>query len=336
MAKITYASSGVDIDSADDAKREIAKLAGSTFNEKVLTQIGLFAGAYDIGHDNVLLSSADGVGTKIKIAAQMGIYDTVGIDLVHHCANDIAVHNATPLFFLDYIGHSNLTHRKIASIVAGLAKGCRNIGLALIGGETAQMPSIYPSDEFDLVGFIVGIVRRDEMITGENIRPGDVIIGLPANGLHTNGYSLARKVLFEIAKLKADSHIPELGETLGEALLRIHPSYLWAIQSLHGKVEIRGMAHITGGGVRVNLVRVLPADCRAKIQKNSAPENPIFNLIQKLGDIEESEMFKAFNMGFGYLIIVPESDVDKTLDILGKPAFCAGAIVKGERDVELV
>jgi len=336
MDRITYASSGVDIAAGDRAKEKIARLAKSTFSQNVLTQIGLFAGAYDIGNGEALMSSADGVGTKIMVATQMGIYNTVGVDLVHHCANDIAVHNADPLFFLDYIGHSALSPDIIAKIVEGLAIGCLDIGAALIGGETAQMPGIYPPDEFDLVGFIVGRVKRDEMITGAKIAPGDIVIGLPANGLHTNGYSLARMALFDAAKMKPETYIAELGETIGEALLKIHPLYLNSLRALRGKADIRGMAHITGGGVKGNLVRVLPEGCRAQIAKNSAPVPPIFALIRRLGQIEESEMFSAFNMGFGYFFIVAKDDADNALRLLGAGSFIAGEIVAGERGVELI
>jgi len=335
--RITYASSGVDIAAGDAAKREIARIAKSTFDSNVMTQIGLFAGAYDIGNDRVLLSSVDGVGTKIKVAAMMGIYDTVGIDLVHHCANDIAVHNATPLFFLDYIGHSDLVPARIAKIVRGLAQGCKNIGAALIGGETAQMPGIYAPGEFDLVGFIVGVVEKNAIITGERIVPGDAIIALPANGLHTNGYSLARKVLFDMAKLNHDSHMNELGETIGAALLRQHPLYIGAIRTLQrAGIGIHGMAHITGGGIAGNLVRVLPDGCRAIVRKNAAPEIPIFKLIQKLGDIAHDEMFATFNMGFGFLFILPARDANNAIAALNGGAFIAGDIIAGARGVELV
>ena len=335
--KVTYSSSGVNIDSADIAKRKIAELASSTFNSDVLTRIGLFAGAYDLGDGRVILSSADGVGTKILVAVRAGIYNTVGIDLVHHCANDISVHNADPLFLLDYIGHADLTPQKIADIVEGLAIGCKDVDCALIGGETAQMPGFYPPKIFDLTATIVGMVEKDKMITGERISAGDVIVSLPANGLHTNGYSLARKVLFDIAKFDIDTYLEDLGETVGEALLRVHPNYSTAVKILRDSVDIHGIAHITGGGVRGNLIRVLPENAKAIIHKNTAPKIPIFESIKKLGDIDDDEMFKTFNMGFGYLIVVPSEQTDTAVELLKDfNPFIAGEIVAGEKEVEII
>jgi len=335
--KITYAQSGVDIDAGTRAKSKIAKLAQSTFNDKILSEIGLFAGAYDLGDGRILLSSADGVGTKIIVAVKMGILNTVGIDLVHHCTNDILVHNAAPLFVLDYIGHTDLAPESITSIVEGLSSGCRNVGAALIGGETAQMPGFYPSGVFDLVGVIVGEVAQENLVNGERIQPGDTIIGFPSNGLHTNGYSLARKVIFDIAGYDVDSHIDELGETVGEALLRTHTLYLPAIEKIRGKVVIHGMAHITGGGVPGNLIRVLPDNCKAFIHKDSAPKIPIFDAIQSIGKIDEDEMERTFNMGFGYFVIVPGEQVSKAMEALTEfGAFVAGEVVTGEKDVELI
>ena len=335
--KVTYSSSGVNIDSADIAKRKIAELASSTFNSDVLTRIGLFAGAYDLGDGRVILSSADGVGTKILVAVRAGIYNTVGIDLVHHCANDISVHNADPLFLLDYIGHADLTPQKIAEIVEGLAIGCKDVDCALIGGETAQMPGFYPPKIFDLTATIVGMVEKDKMITGERISAGDTIISLSANGLHTNGYSLARKVLFDIAKFDIDTYLEDLGETVGEALLRVHPNYSTAVKILRDSVDIHGIAHITGGGVRGNLIRVLPENAKAIIRKNTAPKIPIFESIKKLGDIDDDEMFKTFNMGFGYLIVVPSEQTDTAIELLKDfDAFFAGEIVAGEKEVEII
>jgi len=289
MKKMTYSSAGVDIDAGELATKKISRLAKKTFNSRVLTEIGLFAGAYDIGGERILLSSADGVGTKLIVASMAGIYNTVGIDLVHHCANDIAVHNAEPLFFLDYIGHSNLSVDRISEIVEGLSDGCNHIGAPLIGGETAQMPGIYPPDEFDLVGFIVGMVDKDKIILGREIKAGDVIIALHSNGLHTNGYSLARKVLFDVGKFSIDDHIDELGESIGEALLKPHTLYLNAVRNIRNDVRIKGMAHITGGGVEGNLTRILPEGCTAIVKKSSAPKIPIFEIIRRVGKIEEDE-----------------------------------------------
>ncbi len=336
MDTITYSSAGVDIDSAETAMKKISQLAKKTFNHNVLTDIGLFAGAYNIGGRKILLSSADGVGTKIIVAAMAGIYNTVGIDLVHHCANDIAVHNADPLFFLDYIGHSNLSVGKIAQIVEGLSNGCSDVGAPLIGGETAQMPGIYPPDEFDLVGFIVGFVERDDIILGDKIAAGDAIIALQSNGLHTNGYSLARKTLFDIGKFSVDTYIDDIGTTVSDALLRTHTLYLNDVKKLREKIEIKGMAHITGGGVPGNLVRILPDGCKAVVKKSNSPQIPIFELIRKIGNIDDAEMFKTFNMGFGFLFVVGAKDADKAKKILGRKAFIAGEIAQGERSVELI
>lgn len=336
MSGLTYAFSGVDIDSAERATARIAELAKETFNDRVLTNIGLFAGAYEMDDGTILLSSADGVGTKTIIADMTGIYNTVGIDLAHHCCNDIAVHNADPIYFLDYIGHSDFPSDRISDIVEGLSLGCRDAGCALIGGETAQMPGIYPAGCFDLVGFVTGRVRKNEMITGAKIKSGDIIIGMPSNGLHTNGYSLARKAIFDVAKLTVESYVDELGETVGEALMKSHTLYLHAVRKLSGKAEINGMAHITGGGVPDNLLRILPKKCCARIEKSSVSHPPIFELIQAAGNIEEREMFRTFNMGFGFLFVVSSEDADKAWDLLGKKAFIAGDIIDGEHEVIMV
>lgn len=336
---LTYLQAGVDIRSADEAKTEISKVARQTFNASVITQIGLFAGAIELGNDKILLASTDGVGTKTIIAQMMGKLDTLGLDLVHHCANDIVVHAAKPLFFLDYIGHSDLKPCQILDIIKGIAEGCKNISAPLIGGETAQMPGIYPSGKFDLVGMIVGESTKDEIITGSNVRPGDKIVGLPSNGLHTNGYSLARKVFFEKAKMKIDQYIPELACTIGEALLKPHKLYLNAFFTLkNAGVTPTAMAHITGGGIEGNLIRVLPTGCKAKVKSNSAPYVPIFSIIQKLGKISREEMFRTFNMGFGFLIIVREDDFDKSMAVLSEKnyePFLAGEIFKGKKAVQL-
>ncbi|RKZ31891.1 phosphoribosylformylglycinamidine cyclo-ligase [bacterium] len=335
--KITYSKAGVDIDSADESKREIANLAQRTFSPDVLTDIGLFAGAYRLDDKKILLSSTDGVGTKILVAIRANIYNTVGIDLVHHCVNDIAVHNAEPLFLLDYIGHTDLSPSEIVQIVEGLSTGCKNAGCALIGGETAQMPGFYPSKVFDLTATIVGITESDNIITGEDITPGDMIIGIPANGLHTNGYSLARYVLFERKKYDVDTYIEELGETIGEALLRTHRLYLSAVRKLRGKLKIKGMAHITGGGIVGNLVRVLPENTRAIIKKKNIPTIPIFEFIKQAGNIHSDEMYRTFNMGIGYVIIVSQEQLDNALELLQEyNAFYCGEVVEGTRGVQLV
>ncbi len=333
--RLTYALSGVDQEAADEAKRLISRALTKTFNERVVTEAGLFAGGFEVG-DRVILASVDGVGTKVIVAAMMGVFDTIGADLVNHCANDIAVHNADPAFFLDYIAHADLPPSRIAELVSGVARACRDVGAALIAGETAQMPGIYAPGRFDLVGFIAGEVKRSEIVKGDAIRPGDVVVALPSNGLHTNGYSLARKALFDVGGLDVESYVDELGETVGEALLKTHRLYLPAVRLLRGKVELHGMAHITGGGVEGNLVRILPQGCQAVISKQSAPKPPVFSLIQRLGNVEEAEMFRTFNMGFGFLFVLPPEDAQKALDILGDEAFVAGEIKPGERKVLLV
>jgi phosphoribosylformylglycinamidine cyclo-ligase len=325
--KITYENCGVDIDFGDETKKRIGKIVSRTFGTNVLTDVGLFAGGYSIG-GKAVLASADGVGTKILIAIEMDKFDTVGVDLVHHSANDIAVHNADPAFFLDYIGYSKLSQEHICSIVEGLTRGCIDVGAALIGGETAQMPDIYPAGSFDLVGFIVGTVEKDKMIAGESIQPDDVIIALPANGLHTNGYSLARKTLFDRGKLTVRTYIDDLGCTVGEALLEIHPNYYASVAKLRDKVSIHGMAHITGGGIDGNLVRVLPKNLRAKIDRNSSVKPPVFDLIQRIGAIDDDEMFRTFNMGFGYLIIVSPSDAGAALQTIDGAFVCGGIVEK--------
>ena len=334
--RLTYKSAGVDINALDEAKRVIAKLAQKTFTPNVLSEIGLFAGAFSVG-DTVLLASTDGVGTKLMVAKMAGVLDTVGEDLVNHCVNDIAVHGATPLFMLDYIGYSSLSAKELTEIVAGISRGCERAGVSLIGGETAQMPGMYPEGIFDLVGFIVGQVEKDKLITGQKVKPSDVIIGLPANGLHTNGYSLARKVLFEKAGLKVDSYIEELGETVGEALLRVHPLYFGAIKIATQSLDVHGMVHITGGGVPGNLRRILPKGCSAEIIAESAKVPKIIELIGKLGKIERNEMYRTFNMGFGLLIIVDQSEREKALELLKeyKP-FVAGKIVEGNKEVKII
>ncbi len=334
--KITYSSAGVDICAADEAKKRIAALAKSTFTPQVASEIGLFAGAYDIGNDRLMLSSADGVGTKIMIAAEIGNYQTIGIDLVHHCVDDIAVHGAKPLFFLDYIAHCDLPPQTIADIVAGLAEGCKNANCALIGGETAQMPGLYAPSHFDLAGVIIGEVAKSQLITGANIKKGDTIIALPSNGLHTNGYSLARKVLFEHAKLTPQTYVPFLESTLTEALMAPHTLYLSAMQIARATCDIHGMAHITGGGITGNLCRVLPKDTCARIDKNAIAVPKIFSLIERLGDIDNDEMFRAFNMGVGFIFVLARENAQTLLNELNSfGAFECGTIENGIGDVKL-
>ncbi|RKZ31972.1 phosphoribosylformylglycinamidine cyclo-ligase [bacterium] len=338
----TYKKAGVDILAAEKAKNRIARLAKETFTPDVMSEIGAFGGVFRFpsGSDNLLLASADGVGTKTKVASAAGIYNTVGRDLVNHCVNDLLVHGAEPLFFLDYIGYANLEPERVAEIVEGLSIACRRNGLALIGGETAQMPGVYSSGDFDLVGFIIGKTTENALIDGSKIRPGDKLIALSSNGLQTNGYSLARMVLLDSGKFKLDD-TPKIlnGVTVGEALLAIHPSYRAQVGSLLStEVEVHGMAHITGGGIQGNLIRVLPDGCAARVDLSDVKIPSIFELIRREGNIPPDEMYRVFNMGVGYLLVVPDKRISEALVLLngaGAAAVRCGEIVEGEKSVTL-
>jgi len=313
--KVTYRDAGVDIDQANLAKKRIKVLARRTFTPGVLTDIGLFGGLFRFDkkrfEEPVLVSSVDGVGTKLKVAFATGIHTTCGKDLVAHCVDDIFVQGATPLFFMDYIATGKMDPRIIAEVVEGLAAGCRQSGCALLGGETAEMPGFYGAGEYDLAGFIVGVVDKKKLIDGQSIRPGQVILGLPSSGLHTNGYSLARKLLFETAGYRVDTYLPEIRATVAEALLAPHLNYLPILKSLVDKGLIRGMAHITGGGLTENVPRILPPGCAAHIRLDSWPVLPLFQLLQGIGNIEPLEMLRTFNMGVGMAVIVEEKDLAK-------------------------
>ena len=295
-----YLDAGVDIDAASRAKARIKRLARQTFNPRVLREVGAFGGFFALNglpRDAVLVASVDGVGTKLKIANALGRHSTVGADLVHHCVNDIAVHGAAPLFFLDYLATGKLHPDVIAEVVKGMARACRAVRCALIGGETAEMPGFYPDDEYDLAGSIVGWVRRRQIVDGSRIRPGDLILGLPSLGLHTNGYSLARKVLLEQAGMKLGERVPELGRTLGDELLRPHRCYWAVLQPLLRKGWLKGLVHITGGGLTDNPPRILPAGCAAEIRLGSWPVLPIFELIQRAGGVPEDDMLGRSTWG---------------------------------------
>jgi phosphoribosylformylglycinamidine cyclo-ligase len=304
---ITYADAGVSIDKANLAVAKIREFARSTFNERTLTEIGsfggMFAGAFPDIDEPILVASADGVGTKLKIAFETGIHNTVGADLVNHCVNDILVQGARPLFFLDYFATGKLEPDVTASVVEGMARACKENGCVLLGGETAEMPDFYPPGEYDLAGFIVGVVDKKNVIDGKRIVPGDVVLGLPSTGLQTNGYSLARKLFFEIGGYKVDSYIDELGTTVGEALLATHSSFLPPLGPLLDKGLIKGLAHITGGGFLENIPRILPDGVSVEITRGSWPEPPIFGLMQRLGNVDDNEMFRTFNMGIGMAVI---------------------------------
>ncbi|MGI8812560.1 MAG: phosphoribosylformylglycinamidine cyclo-ligase, partial [Pyrinomonadaceae bacterium] len=300
---ISYSDAGVSIDNANRAVAKIRDLARNTFNDQTLTEIGsfggMFSGAFPGMAEPVLVASADGVGTKLKMAFETGIHNTVGADLVNHCVNDILVQGARPLFFLDYFATGKLEPEVTASVVEGMARACKENGCVLLGGETAEMPDFYPLGEYDLAGFIVGAVDKKNVIDGKSIAPGDVVIGIPSNGLQTNGYSLARKLFFEIGGHKPDTYLEELGSTVGEALLATHQSFLPQIGPLLDSGKIKGLAHITGGGFLENIPRILPENVSVKINRGTWPELPIFGLMQQLGNVSEKEMFRTFNMGIG-------------------------------------
>ena len=337
---IRYADAEVNIDEADRAVLRIKKLARRTFNRHVLTDIGAFGAAYALGglrsRHPVLVSSTDGVGTKLKIAFATGIHHTVGQDLVNHCVNDIAVQGARPLFFMDYLAVGRLNAEVAEKIVSGLAEGCRANGCALIGGETAEMPGFYPAGEYDLAGFIVGEAERRKMLDGRTIVAGDVLIGLPSTGLHTNGYSLARKLLFEVAGYGPGTFLPELTSKLGDELLKVHRSYLAPIRLLFEQGILRGAAHITGGGITDNTPRMLPAGLAASIRLGSWPVPPIFELLRRIGNVPEHEMLRTFNMGIGMILAVPRRARARALRALAairEPAYVIGEVIRGKRKV---
>ena len=337
---MSYADAGVDISSADRSKQRIKMLARKTFNRQVLSEIGGFGGLFALDLEKfpnpVLVSSADGVGTKLKVAFELGIHHTVGQDLVNHCVNDIAVQGATPLFFLDYLATGKLEDMIVEKVVQGISEACRANGCALIGGETAQMPGFYADGEYDLAGTIIGAVSRDKIITGEHIQVGDVLVGLPSNGLHTNGYSLARKLLFEVAKYGPDHYVNELKDKTGAALMRTHRSYLSVIKKLTGAEVVSGMAHITGGGITENLPRILPKGMGAVIDRSSWTVPPLFEHLQQLGNVEDDEMLRTFNMGIGLIAVIPAEKIKKAKAILNRAneRHCLiGRVVRGERKV---
>jgi phosphoribosylformylglycinamidine cyclo-ligase len=339
-----YRQAGVDIDAGNETVRRIRSLARSTFTPGVLSDIGSFGGLFRVDpaayREPVLVSSADGVGTKLKIAFMTGRHDTVGADLVNHCVNDILVQGATPLFFLDYLATGRLAPAVAEQVVGGIARGCRENGCALLGGETAEMPGFYADGEYDVAGFIVGVVERSLLIDGRTIAPGDELIGLTSAGLHTNGYSLARRVLFELCGFDAETFVPELGSSVGSALLAPHRSYLASVRPLLDAGVVKGMAHITGGGITENLPRTLPHGCAAELDPRSWQTPPIFELLQNRGAIATTEMFRAFNMGIGLIVVVPSAATGRTLGILGQAgergAVPIGRVVRGDRDVRYV
>jgi phosphoribosylformylglycinamidine cyclo-ligase len=338
--RVTYASAGVDIDRKTKAIDRMKGMARETFGPRVLSEIGgfggLFSGRFPELEEPVLVASADGVGTKLRIAFETGIHDTVGRDLVNHCVNDILVQGARPLFFLDYVAAGRLDPGVLVSVVAGLARGCRENGCALLGGETAEMPGFYADGEYDVAGFIVGIVDRKRVLDGSRIRPGCVAVGLPSAGLHTNGYSLARKIYFEMGGLSVSSRVEALGTTVGEALLAPHLSYLGVVGPLLDADLLAGMAHITGGGFTDNVPRVLPPDTNLSVKVGSWEVPPLFHDIESRGKVAFEEMFRVFNMGIGMILFVePDrlAEVSRRLAGAGHRFATVGNVTPGERKV---
>ncbi len=310
-----YKSSGVDIEAGENAVQRIKGHVRKTYNQNVLTELGSFGGLYQIDISKwkkpVMVSSTDGVGTKLIVAQMAQVYDTVGQDIVNHCVNDIFVQGAEPQFFMDYIGCSRLLPEKIEKIISGMTKACLENGMSLIGGEMAEMPGIYHAEDFDIVGTIVGLIEKDRIITGERIQEGDIILGLTGNGLHTNGYSLARKIFFEVMNKKLDDYIPELSDTLLNVLLKVHPSYYPSLRNWTDPEINHGMAHITGGGLPGNVKRIMPEGLCANIDAKTWKIPELFNIMQNAAGISNEEMFKAFNMGIGFVCIVPGSQAEK-------------------------
>ena len=337
---LTYASAGVSFSAKEETTDRLKRILKSTYRPEVLSEVGHFGGLFALGNYNepVLVSSTDSVGTKLKIAFMTGRHDSVGFDIVAHCANDILVQGAEPLFFLDYIGTSKLCPEVVEQIATGLAAGCREIGCAFIGGETAELPEFYRDNEYDLVGTIVGVVERSKVITGDEICPGDQLIGLSSLGLHTNGFSLARRILLDVCSYNPTDYIAEFEMTLGEELLKNHKSYVSAILNLREHCNIKGMAHITGGGLPGNLVRILPSNCSAIIRKGTWEIPPIFGFLREKGHVASDEMYRVFNMGIGLVLVVSPDQVEAAVDVLtafGESPFHIGEILGGERQVRL-
>jgi phosphoribosylformylglycinamidine cyclo-ligase len=342
MGKIDYKSAGVNIDAGNEAVNRIKDGVKSTFTSNVLTGLGSFGSLYDLkpildNYDNpVMVQSIDGVGTKTIIARKLGKFDTIGIDLLSAAANDILVMGARPLTFLDYIANDKLNPETIEEIVSGMVKACKSTGVSLVGGETAEMPDTYLPGEHDLVGIITGVVEKEKIITGENIKPGDVLLGLPSNGLHTNGYSFARKLFFEIGEYDINDTTPELEKSIGLTLLEPHINYTnHVFATLDAGIEVKGIAHITGGGLVENIPRILPNGCGVEIQKGSWPNIPVFDVMQSIGNVDEDEMYRAFNMGIGMTFIVSLDDIGAVTDALKDltDVYEIGSVVNGDKSV---
>ena len=344
MGKIDYKSAGVDIDAGNEAVNRIKDGVKSTFTSNVLTGLGSFGSLYDLKpilenyHHPVMVQSIDGVGTKIIIARKLKIFDTIGIDLLSAAANDILVMGARPLTFLDYIANDKLNPEIIEEIVSGMVKACKSTGVSLVGGETAEMPDTYLPGEHDLVGIVTGVVEKEKIITGENIKPGDVVLGLPSNGLHTNGYSFARKLFFEIGEYDVNDTTPELEKSVGLTLLEPHINYTnHVFATLDAGIDVKGIAHITGGGLVENIPRILPDGCGVEIQKGSWPNIPVFDVMQSIGNVDEDEMYRVFNMGIGMTFIVNPDNIGAVTDALKDltDVYEVGFVVSGEKHVSI-
>ena len=340
MKTLTYKKAGVDIDEGERFVKLISPMVRKTFRSEVLTNIGSFSALFNINtkkyRDPVLVSGTDGVGTKLKIAFMMDRHDTVGIDLVAMCVNDILTNGAEPLFFLDYFATGKLRSEKASDVIKGIVKGCKEAGCSLIGGETAEMPGFYTNDEYDLSGFAVGIVDKNKIIDGSSIKEGDAIIGIASNGLHSNGYSLVRRLFFDLKKTDVHKYIPELNCTLGKELLRPTRIYVKAFMDLKDKLKIKGMAHITGGGISGNLPRILPKGLSAHVRSGSWPVLKIFTLIKEMGNVPEEDMRKTFNMGIGYVMVISKGAAKDAAGLLKKSGyapFLIGNIEKGGKGV---
>ena len=335
---ISYSDAGVSIDNANLALDKIKNFAKSTFNRQTLTEIGSFGGMFSAMFpemsEPILVASADGVGTKLKIAFDTGIHNTIGQDLVNHCVNDILVQGAKPLFFLDYFATGKLKPETTVAVVGGISIACKENKCVLLGGETAEMPGFYADNEYDLAGFIVGVVDKSKVIDGKSIKAEDVVLGLPSNGLQTNGYSLARKLFFEIGGFSVDSYVDELGETVGNALLKSHTSFLKPLENLLDSGKIKGLAHITCGGFLENIPRILPENVSVEINRGTWTELPIFGLMKKLGNVSDSEMFRTFNMGIGMIVICAEEDKEFLKNNLDR-CFEIGRVIEGNKVVQV-
>ena len=347
MRPLTYRDAGVDIEAGDEAVRRIAPLARATFRPEVLAGVGGFAALVQVpkGYaEPVMVSSTDGVGTKLKVAFLADRHDTIGIDLVAMGVNDVLVHGAEPLYFLDYVGTGRLEPERIEAIVRGVAEGCRQAGCALVGGETAELPDLYAAGEYDLAGFAVGVVERARLVDGNAVRPGDLLVGLPSSGLHSNGYSLARRIVFDVLRLGLDAILPGTGRAVGEVLLEPTRIYVRPVLDWLGHgVEVHAMAHVTGGGITGNLPRVLPPGCRAIVRRSAWDVPAVFRALQAAGRVDDAEMFRTFNMGIGYLLVLPPAAVEtiqalearRALADAGWAVRVIGEIVAGERGVAL-